>query len=326
LGLAAASGLLAVLAHPSALPVIASGALVVAVHEWRRSTRRASLWPWALALAVSSALAAARYGPILAAWGAQAESPCCHSSIGLGLSLLDWMTAPVLLCALVGMAWWWWAERGPAPSLVAACALVPTALFLGLSEGMTVSLSYLFAAAPFYFLAAGWCVASTAQWVAGPGRPALLPAAAATVVLASANLVGLASHFRDGGRLPYRAAASALSSLAGAGDTILTEGTGHLRFYLAELAVAQLPSDSLSLGRLVNAGSAPWILAPRVDRAGFGYYEREFAQVYRWLDAHCASVQSFTTPRLDFRHNALELYHCGAGVPTAAARATSWSR
>jgi len=145
--LAAASGILAVLAHPSALPIVGSGALVVAGHEHAGSRRPGSMWPWAVALGAALVAALVRYGPVLARWSTHREYPWGHTSLPLALTFLDWMTAPVVLCALVGMAFWWRVERGPVPQIVVVSALLPTALFLGLSELMMVSASYLFAAA-----------------------------------------------------------------------------------------------------------------------------------------------------------------------------------
>ena len=329
LGLAAASGVLATLAHPSALPVVGTGALIVGLNEYRNN-RRLPLWSWALALGIGLIVAAVRYGPIIAYRSAYRESACCHTGLPLAFSLLDWMTAPVLLCALVGMALWWWTERGTMPLVVAACALIPTVLFIGMSELMVVSLSYLFATTPFYFLAAGWLIAHIARSAPAQSRASLAYCGVAVAVVASANLVGLASHFRDCGRLPYRDVANALPSLTGGRDTILAEGT-HLEFYLPQLPLGALPWDSLTLHGKVHQGGAAWVLVPRVDRAGFGYYERQFAQVYTWVDGHCALVKVFTTPRLDFRRNALELFRCVPEVrPTAlsgaATAAGAWSR
>jgi hypothetical protein len=323
--LAATSGILAVLAHPTALPVIGVGALIVAWHDQANSRRHGSLWPWAVTLGAALLAAVVRYGPIIASWSTQWRY--AHTSLPLALAFLDWMTAPVVICALAGMVLWWRAERGPVPQIVAITALLPTALFLGLSRVMNISVSYLYATTPFYFLAAGWLLARVAQSMTAPGRTPLIPSAVVVTVVAAANLVGLASHFRDGGRVPWRDAAYALPSLTGPRDTILAEqaegGRQPLHFYVRELPLGALRPDSLTLGRVVHRGGAPWVLVTRVDRAGFGFHEYQFAEVYAWLDAHCQHIKDFTTPRLDFRRNELQLFRCR---PDARAAPDSASR
>ncbi len=130
------------------------------------------------------------------------------------------------------------------------------------------------------------------------------------VALMAGNTVGLASHYRDGGRLPYRAALQTLDTLVQDGDGLIMEGTGFLRFYTPHLEGRELPREASSLGELVEQSPRTWVLAPRVERAGYGYYEHQFDSVYEWLNQRCDLVVTFGMPRLDFRRNLLELYSC----------------
>ncbi len=306
---AAISALLAVLAHPSALIVVGFGALLAAALLVRRSNLSARRWPWLVAPLVLAAVAGARYLPLLQSWATYSESQCCHRGVDLLLSLANWMTAPVIVCALAGMVMWMLSADRRVGVFVTACALGPTAVFWILSQFMPISLSYLFGTAPFYLLAAGWIVAKAAS-LGGSLTERRLLFGALLVALMAGNTVGLASHYRDGGRLPYRTALQTLDSLIQDGDDIVMEGTGFLQFYAPRLEGRELPRDSVSLGEVVGEGGRTWVLAPRVDRAGYGYYERQFDSVYRWLEQRCELVTTFGTPRLDFRRNLLELYSC----------------
>lgn len=301
------TGALATLAHPSAAPVIGVGLLVIAGSELPgRSTRTRRVW-LGLATAVI-VLGAVRFGPILGAWFELNVATCCHDSFGLLGSFLNWMTAPVFVLGAVGCVEWIRSGGRREGLVVAACAVVPLAGFAALAERIAVSTSYLFGIAPFFLFAAAWLIAGEREKRAE--RPGWILASAVALAAASANLVGVASHFRDGGRLPYRQATEALVELQGGSPRVVAEGPAYLTFYAPDAKVAVLPHDSTSLDSLVRNRNFEWVLAPRVARAGFGYYQGQFGTVYSWLDLHCRPYRTFGSPRLDFRENYLELYRC----------------
>ncbi len=300
---------LAVLSHPSALMVIGCQIVVAAFHVQRVGPHKLR-WTWLAAPGLLLAVGVWRYAPILMDWMKAQESSCCHTGVALILSLVNWMTAPVMIFAVVGMCVWSFASDDQhSGRIVATGAIVPTAIFAVLSNFGAISLSYVFASAPFYFLAAGWLAARIAQGDAPVGmRRVLLGTTVAALM--GGNLVGVASHFRDGGRLPHKEAARALETMIEDGDRLVVEGTGYFAFYAPQLAPLELPYDSTDLKSIVELSGRTWVLAPLVERAGYGYYERQFASVYRWLDDSCDIASEFGTPRLDFRRNFLRLYAC----------------
>jgi hypothetical protein len=302
---------LAVLSHPSALIVIGCQIVVAAFHVQRGGPHKVG-WAWLAVPGLLLAVGVLRYAPILSDWMAGRESACCHTGVPLLLSLINWMTAPLMVFAVIGMCVWSFAsEDRSSGRIVATGAIVPTAIFAVLSNFGAISLSYVFASAPFYFLAAGWLAAHIAQGDAPAGmRRVLLGTTVAALM--SGNLVGVASHFRDGGRLPHKEAARALDTMIEDGDRLVVAGTGYFAFYAPRLAPLELPYDSTDLKSMVEPSGKTWVLAPLMERAGYGYYERQFASIYRWLDDSCDIASEFGTPRLDFRRNFLRLYACSA--------------
>lgn len=305
---ALASGVLASLAHPSAVPVVAVGMVATAgIEIYHRGRRSRRIW-LGLTLAVLG-LVAIRFIPMLDAWFENAEVTCCHGGLGLIGSFVNWMTAPVLVLASFGFLEWIRSGRSREGLVIASCGILPIAGFALLANVTTVSTSYLFPAAPFFLFAAAWLIVG--RRANGTRPTGLVLASAVTLAAATANLVGVASHYRDGGRLPYREATESLVELQGGSPRVVAEGPQYLTFYEPGADVAVLPYDSTDLASLISDREYDWVLAPRVSRAGFGYYQRQFGEVYDWLKIHCRLHREYGTPRLDFRENTLELYRCG---------------
>lgn len=307
IGAALLAGVLATLAHPSAAPVIAVGLLATAVVEFPdRSARTRRVWLGIAAAVI--VLASVRFAPMLAKWFEMNIATCCHGSFSLLGSFLNWMTAPVLVLGIIGCVAWVHSGLSREGVVIASCAFLPLVGFAVLAELVAVSTSYVFGIAPFFLFGAAWLVAGERE--RNERRPGWMVAAAVALVAASANLVGIASHYRDGGRLPYREATEALIELQGGSPRVVAEGPAYLEFYDPEATVAVLPHDSTALDSLIRKREFQWVLAPRVARAGFGYYQGQFGSVYGWLDRNCRFYREFGTPRLDFRENYLELYQC----------------
>lgn len=311
-----ASGLLAILAHPSSGVVVVGCGLWLGGHhlrEWFRSRSvegRSGLAAF-IGVAVIGGLTIGIMVPQLLSWREFGE-PWGHSAVPLVLSYGNWIGTGVGLFAMSGLVWMWWEGRKSLALFMASWWIVPTVIFALLSYIVAVSVSYLFVTAPAVVVLAGSAVARiTAAIPKIWPRTIALSAVMGTLILAPAP--SLVSHYLDGGRADFRAAADLIEGRATDADIILGDRDGALNHYLTSHGASELASSDVQLEtELVSVGAQGganlWLAVHLQMRGGFN--ERSLSGIETWVQDRCILEAMIGRPRVDFKGNFVQVYRC----------------
>lgn len=319
-GLAAA--ILAMLSHASAGLVLgAIGAWIVGTTGWEYlSEGRSSRFRLMLSgVLVAGLLVAAvvYFIPVLADWQ---KLPASYGFAGpvLFLSFGQWLTAGTSLFAVGGALWMWRSGERESATYLLSVVVLP---FVFLAVGgyfIKASVPFLFPAAPAVFLLAGYFL----HRLYGVLRPGGFTSIAAVAVVLLAGIAtgvpSFVSHYMDGSRPDFRAAASYLDEHVTSGDAlVLTDLKNALEWYLDvevptrgfDRSVQQL-QETVGEGGRVSAGSV-WITPWISDRGGFN--DRGLGGATQWIREHCVLERVVSRPRLDYRRNEVHVYRCPRG-------------
>ncbi len=302
-----------VLAHPSAALPVAGIAAWALLTERRRLPRR-----WALVAALGAVAVlvpiAWHLSRIWRTWYGMGHN-WGHQGAALLLSYVDGLSLTLVLLALGGVAWLWSAgHRRLAYALIATVA-VPAVFLVAASYIVSVSNSYLLATAPVAFMAAAWFIARLAEPGMAAGHGRLVSATCLAVALA-AGAPRLVSHYRDGSRPDLRAGAGYIAEHAAPGDAIVADQSQLVRYYLPGRAVGSLRRDAAALGQVMAglrdtmpAGTL-WIVTTRRWRGGFN--DLDLGAAAPWIAAHCGLKLARGAPRIDYKHDEVQVYRCAA--------------
>jgi len=331
MALAGLSAVLAVLAHPSAAFVVAgcmvwlAGAVGLRILRGRSTSR--PLLAVTLAILILFAVATAfQLGPTLltrakfdVAWGIR--GPFLVASFG------NWLTAGVTIFGAGGFLWMWRDEPRELSVLLALAIGVPMLALALLGYVLPVSVGYLFCAAPFILIAAGYFLARlTSLGTDSIGRTLLGSTCALAVV--AGGLIPVASHYINGGRPDFKGVGRHIEARALPGDLVLGDRTLSLRYYLKAWPVTT-PSaypvqtfhrdpaelDSI-LGQVTQSGGRLWIVAYIAKRAGFE--EQGLGAASPWVWENCVLDTVIGRQRLDYKVDDLNVYLCDGGDHLAA--------
>lgn len=323
-GIAAA---LAVLSHASAGLVLgAIGFWIVVSTGWRylneKEVSRFRMAVSSVIVALVAVASAVYLVPVLLDWIRNIPAAYGFAGPVLFMSFGQWLTAGTCLFALGGAAWMW--ERGdrePVTYLLAVVALP----FLFLAAGgyfFKASVPFLYAVAPAVFLLAGYFLQRLYLELENARLSALAVTGLVLLTGISTGATSFVSHYMDGSRPDFRAAANYLDRhVESENAVVLTDLKRSLEYYLeAELETRGFDRSVEQLDRVAgedegSQSAAVWITPWIKERGGFN--DQVLGSARDWIRRECVLRRVVTRPRLDFRRNEVRVYRCevGAGRP-----------
>lgn len=329
----AITGLLAILAHPTA-GLLFGGLGVWAGIAYSRHDLVRSAWDqrsvrWgAFGLAAATIAIALLFAPVLREWMEMPHQARLRGA-ALVLSYVDSLTVGLVLIGALGILWLWRNEERSLAFLLMSILLVPTLFWLVLSYFTAVSTAYLLPTTPAFFIGGAAFLDRLAA-----NDHSLLPRGVLTLGVAalviSDNLPVLASHYLDGSRADFRAAARYVDVHRGAGDVVFSDQQPVTQHYLPGMVVRPMTRNPKSLeealieARQATPGAALWTVALVAPRGGFRTHS--LPRVSTWIYKHCRLSATFGVPRLDFRQNELQIYRCPPEADDASESRVSNSR
>ena len=340
LALGVVTAMLAALAHPVSILLLAGPAILLVTtfrreHLTRLWSQNAVRWITLLLLLVGAVMAW-RFIPMLQGWiSSHDQNPGKGQFLVPGfregtrqifylLAFFDSLTLPLTLIGLVGI-YLIWRERDRSLGIVlAGVAVLPVVFLTLLSLVAPVSQYYLVPVVPAFLLGAGAFLDRlfAVDWGLRPRW--VLPATVVAVVI-SGGIPTLVSEYLNGRRYDFRGMAQWLAPRLSSADIVYSDQPMVLAHYLAGTTVEHLRPDTTSLmesrRRLEQSGGrALWIVVPsqghafRTDLKGGGLIE--------WIYGNCQLRKLTGRGRVDFRQQYLQVYRCppaGASSPPAIA-------
>lgn len=237
----------------------------------------------------------------------------------VALSYVVRLGAGPALAAAGGVALLWLDGRRELALFLASAVAVPLVAVAVLGELVSVHTGYLFATAPFALLAAGAFVDGTMRATEGRSRARVAGAGTLALVVVT-GAPSFVSHYRDGGRPDFRAAARHVAARAGPSDVVLADDRGPFVAYAPELDARRLSRDTARLDSLraaVSGASPPgdlWVVPYLHTEGGFGI--AGLGEARRWVWGHCRLDARFDPVRIDRVRNIAEVWRCGGeGTP-----------
>ena len=329
LALGLVTGILGVMAHPVAV-LLVGGLFLWLLTSYVRLDQLSRLWQqkavrWAMLVVVIIGLAiAVRYVPVLRNWISEQDSGkggqfLLHTPMTPGvkqlillLGFVDMVTIPVVLAGLVGIYLLWPRDRQLA-RLLTCLWIFPVAFIFLVSFRTAVSIVYMIAAAPVFFIGTGIFLDRLAgvEWNL---RPRWLLAATVMAIMIANDAPTLISQYRDGRRWDFRSAAKWLEAQRAPGDVIYSDQFQVLQHYLPGAEIQRLRGDAEpvveSARQLQSAGGANvlWVVMPAPSHAF--RTNPNLGTLNGWLYHHCQLRNVIGVGRLDFRQNLLQIYRC----------------
>jgi hypothetical protein len=339
LALGIATALLATLAHPSAVLLMGGPAALLAFH-YLRPDRLKLLWAlpafrWAALAAVVVAVAILiRFIPILHGWIYEHDAnpgpgqfllrkpPRPLKPVLYVLAYVEAWTIPLILAGAAGIHLLWRDRDRMLAHYLASLFLFPLVFLCLVMFRTPVSTYYLLAAAPVFFMGAGYFLDRIWQmeWSL---RPRWLVPALIVVLMLIPGTPTLVSQLLNGRRFDFKAVAEWLQPRLTPGDIAYSDQPVALNHYLPELDVERLRYSTEPLTEAVRTveklgrGGALWIIAPAPAHA----FRTNLRQggLARWMYENCQLSNTVGRSRVDFRQQYLQVYRCPPSRPPALA-------
>ncbi len=331
LGLGLLTAVLAVLAHPVSLFLVA-GLGIWLLTQVRRDeltgwwNQKAVRWAAGM-MAVVAVVVAGRFVPMLLGWVSMHDEKQRVSDHLLGLpgrvgvkqagmllAYLDGLTLPLVITAALGV-YILWLRRERSLALLLGCLFAaPVALLLLLSFRTAVSVTYMISTAPAVFIGAGVALdrCSRLDWEV---RPRWLLSATLAIVIILAGAPTVLSQYRDGRRQDFRGAARWLQEHLTPGDQVYSDQFRTVKLYLPGTTIHHLSAEPAPLAQALEgvltshpAGTL-WLVVPYSARGGVRTTPK-LESFKGWIYGHCQLAETMGVARLDFRHNELQIYRC----------------
>jgi hypothetical protein len=235
-------------------------------------------------------------------------------------AMIDWMTIPVFVSALVGSLILV-RRRDTAHRLgvmAIAGGVVTGALLVLASTRTGVYADYGVGLLPMVILCAvAFAVRCDSSRIGGLGG-----AFATTAVIVGAGMPSIVSYVSDGLRFDYRPAYAEVARrdpdgiVLGWPEILRKQYGGALRGF-------ELRPDSIYLNRILSREGALWAV---VSTKRYGIVEDPEGVEALWLSRNCRIEKSYERPRFDYRVYRVDLYRCVAGENAAhSASVGEWS-
>jgi len=305
----------AILAHPT------SGLVLLAFGLWLLLRRRHNLRAVKRAIAARPALSIVallvmmgigyRLSDLFVDWYTLRQDRWGYQGPILLLSYLGWLVPVIAVFGVAGISWLWRDGDRSLAKLLTAMLLAPILLLAALTYVVPISTAYLYATTPAIFLGAGYFLARL-MWL-GP-TVLRMPLAAVSCLGAAivADLPPLASHYQDGMRRDFRAAAQHLDRVANPSHPIVSDQPRVLQYYLKRPVLMLSRDPEVFLEQVDTVMPTPdrrlWLVVEVKSRGGFS--EQGLGPLSSWVAANCRLSVSFARPRLDYKDNELRVYRC----------------
>lgn len=335
LALGIATGLLAMLAHPSAVLLLGGPGVWLGL-TYLRPRRLKELWAlpafrWGLAAAAVVAVGILlRFIPILQSWIGEHDAnpgpgqfllrapPRLLKPVVYILAYVEAWTIPLILAGAIGI-WLLWRDRDRVLAQYLASLFLFPLVFLCLIMFRTpVSTYYLLAAAPVFFIGAGHFLDRLwqAEWSL---RPRWLVPALVLVLMLVPGTPTLVSQFLNGRRFDFKGVAEWLQPRLTPGDVVYSDQPVALDHYLPDRDVGRLRYNTEPLAESLRSvdelgrGGALWIVAPAPAHA----FRTNLRQggLARWIYDNCQLSNTVGRSRVDFRQQYLQVYRCPPARP-----------
>jgi 4-amino-4-deoxy-L-arabinose transferase-like glycosyltransferase len=331
------AGVLAALAHPSAVLLVGGPALWFLVTFLRGRnlrqlwTQRRVRWGTYIAAALLVVIVM-RFIPILQGWISEHDANpgsgqfLLRPSAPPGVKQLYYLLAfardlapSVMLIAVAGIYLLWQRDRFLAMFLL-SLALFPLLFLMSIMSRTPVSTYYLLPTAPAYFLAAGVFLERVAQVDWRLRARWLVPATVVILVLIP-DAPTVVSQYLNGRRYDFKAVGHWLKPRLSSSDVIYSDQPVALAYYLPRARVERLRFNtapleaSLRQFRDSDPSAALWIVVPAPAHA----FRPSLKQggLAAWMYGNCQLRNSLGAGRLDFRQQYLEVFRC---PPASSAR------
>ena len=341
LALGLVTGVLAVLAHPTAVLLV--GGLGLFLASQLRRDHLARLWRqrsvrWGtLFVVILAAVIGGRYLLVLRNWifeRPQLQGGADHllhspggpwvKQAAIMLSYMDGLTPPLMLVGVLGIYLLWQGRDRSLALLLTYLVVVPVAFILLLAFRTAVSTTYLLSTTPIFFIGAGVFLDRLAgvDWEL---RPRWLLSATVTAIIILAGAPTLVSQYRDGRRNDFRGVARWLNERLAPGDVVFSDQYRTLSHYLRGAEARRLVADPAPLEQSVTrlhesgGGGTLWIVKPVAAEGGHRTNPR-LGSLKGWIYHNCQLSNSIGVARLDFRHNELQIYRCPAPASNGVTR------
>ena len=338
LALGIVTALLATLAHPSAV-LLMGGPAVWLAFTYLRPGKLRILWAMpafrvgVAAAALALAVILWRFIPILQEWIYEHDAnpgpgqfllrapPRLLKPVVYILAYVEAWTIPVILAGAVGLYLLWRYRDRFLAQYMASLFLFPLVFLCLIMFRTPVSTYYLLAAAPVFFMGAGYFLDRIWQVEWGFG-PRWLAPALVLVLLLIPGTPTLVSQFLNGRRFDFKGAAEWMRPRLTPGDVVYSDQPVALDHYLPDLEVGRLRynTDPLAeairtVGRL-GRGGALWIVAPAPAHA----FRTNLRQggLARFIYDNCQLSNTVGRSRVDFRQQYLQVYRCPPAAAPAA--------
>jgi len=341
LALGLVTGVLAVLAHPTAVLLVGGLGLFLASHLRRdhlaRLWRQRSVRWGTLFVVILAAVIGGRYLLVLRNWifeRPQLQGGADHllhspggpwvKQAAIMLSYMDGLTPPLMLVGVLGIYLLWQGRDRSLALLLTYLVVVPVAFILLLAFRTAVSTTYLLSTTPVFFIGAGVFLDRLAgvDWEL---RPRWLLSATVTAIIILAGAPTLVSQYRDGRRNDFRGVARWLNERLAPGDVVFSDQYRTLSHYLRGAEARRLVADPAPLEQSVTrlhesgGGGTLWIVKPVAAEGGHRTNPR-LGSLKGWIYHNCQLSNSIGVARLDFRHNELQIYRCPAPASNGVTR------
>lgn len=227
----------------------------------------------------------------------------------------------VSLAAIGGLVLLWFDGQRDLCGFLGAAIGVPIIVLGILGKFVSVHTGYLFASAPFVFLAAG-------IFVHFVGKGARTGVMRSTVLLgvglavAASGIPSFVSHYQNGGRPNFEQASSYIASRIARADIVVTDQPGTLSHYTRDADIRALSRDPAVLDSLHSSirseGGALWLL-PYYRSVG-GFRILGLGRAEGWVREHCSLSRRIGDVRIDHQRSYVYIWRCPGEEPPAGDR------
>ena len=237
------------------------------------------------------------------------------------LAYVEAWTIPLILAGAAGIHLLWRDRDRMLAHYLVSLFLFPLVFLCLVMFRTPVSTYYLLAAAPVFFMGAGYFLDRVWQmeWSL---RPRWLVPALIVVLMLIPGTPTLVSQLLNGRRFDFKAVAEWLQPRLTPGDIAYSDQPVALNHYLPELDVERLRYSTEPLTEAVRTverlgrGGALWIIAPAPAHA----FRTNLRQggLARWMYENCQLSNTVGRSRVDFRQQYLQVYRCPPSRPAGA--------
>lgn len=217
----------------------------------------------------------------------------------------------VAIACAGGLLLLWLKGRKDLAGFLAAAIAVPVIVLGLLGKIVAVHTAYMFAAAPFVLLTAGAFVEHVGMRSgSGVTRGVVIIGVGAAV--AAGGMPSYVSHYLNGGRPNFEAAAEYMSTRVAENDIVVTDQPGTLNHYTDQMDVKPFARNTARLDSLYRSARSSsgvlWVVPYYHSSGGFSISGLEGAE--GWVRDNCELSRRIGQVRIDHQRSYLYVWSC----------------